>query len=200
MKNVHLAAAIACLAIVVGISDALLWMMISGVGGKANQEDSVEGYTIARHEADTSTDSFMCARADWCGVDFTRLAAHPETLVGKRVFILGYLAVDSGIVSLFASEEDYARMESGRSLEIGGNRRDLTALVKAHRNSYVRIEGGYVFPRTGRGRSGRLGTLMPPLVVREVHARLSEQAADDILVRLGYPDGIEEDPRKLRGN
>lgn len=184
MRNVHLTAALAALALIVVGTGAFLWMKINEVDAKA----SGGHLEFAHIKKSAPMDAFMCARVDWCGVDFTRLAAHPEVLVGKRVFILGYLSVDRGVVSLFASEEDYLRMEEGRSLEIGGNRRELSALVEAHGNKYVRIEGTYEFPPIGRGRSARLGALVPPIMVREFHARSIDQGVDDILVRVRYPD------------
>jgi hypothetical protein len=160
---------------------------ISKLNNKIDDENSKRLSVDFVQEA-ALTEKFMCARADWCEVDFTRLAAHPEVLIGKRVFILGYLGIDHGVVSLFATQDDFLRMQSGRSLEIAGSRRDLSALVETHGNQYVRIEGTYQFPPLGRGRSGRLGTLVPPLIAREFHARSSEQAMDDISVRVQYPN------------
>jgi hypothetical protein len=202
VKNVHLTVALTALAVIVAGSNVLLWMKIIEVDSKLEDRYSVRPRPAYVAKAAAPIDALMCARADWCGVDFTRLAAHPEVLVGKRIFILGYLSVDHGVVSLFASEEDYVRMEAGRSLEIGGNRRNLSALVEAHGNKYVWIEGTYEFPHVGRGRSARLGSLIPPIVAREFQARSLEQGADDILVRVRYPDesnGTEAEPEGTEG-
>lgn len=186
MKNSHLTVALAVLALMfVGVF-IVLWSRISEIDGNSShvRAASLESSDIERKKF--PIEDFMCPRANWCAADFTRLAAHPEALVGKRIFILGYLAVDGGVVSLFASEEDYLRMEEGRSLEIGGNRSDLSALFEAHGNRYVRIEGTYEFPPVGRGRSARLGVLEPPIVARAFHPRARTQGVDEILVRIRY--------------
>ena len=177
---------LAVVVIVAIASNILLWHDLAEL--RTHAKDQPSSRERAGNKENLWLDNFMCPRANWCGVDFTRLAAHPRTVSGKRLFILGYLAVDGGIVSLFARKEDYIRLEYGRSLEVGGDRHDLVALIQAHGNSYVRLEGTYRLPELGPSRSGRLGTLEPPIEAFEFQPRAFEQGPEDIGVRVRYLD------------
>jgi hypothetical protein len=123
--------------------------------------------------------------SDWCRLDFTRLAVHGDAVKGKRIFVLGFLVVDGGDVSLYANAEDYSRMERGRSLEIRSSRNELERLVSSQGYKYVRIEG--TFNKDAETiKAGRLGVLEPPFTVRPVLPRLGKEDASDIAVNLRY--------------
>lgn len=122
----------------------------------------------------------------WCAFDFTRLAIYSDRLQGARVYILGYIAVDSGVVTLYETEGDYLRGERGRSIEIRATRQELSSLVEKYGYSYARIEGTFQVDRS-TNKDARLGMLRPPFViVPTIEHPQKREGVNDISVHAEY--------------
>lgn len=122
----------------------------------------------------------------WCAFDFTRLAIYSDRLQGARVYLLGYIAVDSGVVTLYETEGDYLRGERGHSIEIRAARQELSSLVEKYGYSYARVEGTFQVDRN-TNKEARLGMLRPPFVVIPVDEHPQKrEGVDDIAVHAEY--------------
>ena len=82
-------------------------------------------------------------RQDFCPTDFERLAVSPISADGKKVWILGYLAIDNGQVVIFATEEDFLDLQYGRSISVHGTREQLVKLFSEFGYKKVRISGQF---------------------------------------------------------
>jgi hypothetical protein len=172
---------------------SVLWSRLDGLSAKVGSNSSaIEKIKESRGGSRLISDS-VCTlerRKNWCETDFLRLSTNPYSAKGKHLRITGFLAVDNGIVALFASEEDYKSMERGRSIEVRGSREELVKLFSEFGYKKVRLEGTFGIDLHTR-RGGWLGVLLPPHAGTEVHPREAREGVEDIAVDVGF---IEADP------
>lgn len=165
----------------------LLWAQISELS--YGEKPAYHRSAAPKSSSESSSQNTpLCSRrggANWCNLDFVQIAVHNRALRGNRVYTLGYLAIDNGVVTLFASEQDYLNMANGRSLEVRGGLVELKKLFSDFGYSQVRLEGTFDQDADSR-RAGRLGLLHPPFKVVPLRPRIAKEGAADISVHIGY--------------
>lgn len=177
-----------CIGLTVGL--AMLWSLRTRVGQVESKQINVDVHALAKAPNERKLFEAMCANRtlgkNWCALDFTRLAAHPMTIQGKKLFVLGYVAIDRGNLVLYATESDYALGENGRSLQVMGRRAELEELFAEYGNRYVRIEGTFDSTLSSVQHAGRIGALHPPFHTAPWEARTQREGIDNLAVHISY--------------
>ena len=118
----------------------------------------------------------------WCLMDFFRLASMPHLFDGETIYLTGFLAIDGGSLVLYSSEEDFQYRQPWRSLRIRGSANQIEAIAQGHLYQYVRLEGSFDSNDRADIESGRLGSMLPPVSVREAEVDDRRQSVDEIRI------------------
>lgn len=161
----------------------ILW---SRTGSLREQVSRLEGASGSTHREPLQTRVHGCRKdKTWCHLDFTRLEVLSNEVHAASIWILGYMAIDNGVLTLYENEDAYLRAQNERSIEIRGTRSELEDLFKKHGYKYVRIEGKF-----GAGpesqRSSKIGVLHSPFRVVDVPIRSRREGVNDISVHVSY--------------
>lgn len=78
-----------------------------------------------------------------CRTSFYRVAAKPEAYHGRVISIVGFLVIDNGELTMYASMDDYDYMASGASITLLVPNEEITALVRNKLYGYVMAFGHF---------------------------------------------------------
>lgn len=123
-------------------------------------------------------------RSQICNSSFIRLAPNIHAANGKKLSIVGFVAMRYGVPLLYSSDVDYRNDVVVNSIAIRGNRGTLISLLKDHGYKYLRIEGVF-FPAVPGEKTPWLGEIRPPFVISEI-VQMERESLDDLLVGHEY--------------
>lgn len=123
-------------------------------------------------------------RPQICNSSFLRLAPNTQAVNGRKLSIVGFVAMRYGVPLLYSSDTDHINDIVVNSIVIRGDRDTLTALLKEHEDKYLRIEGTFVSATPGP-RTPWLGEIRPPFVISEI-VQLERESLDDLLISHEY--------------
>ena len=123
-----------------------------------------------------------------CDISFARLIAQPEAYHGRVVSIVGFLAIDNGDLTLYASEGDYERQVDGASVRVLVPDPIGARSIQEKLYGYVDVDGFFDanaftsdHPRLGEITAiGGLGTMTRrPVREREIYIHVEDLGLDD---------------------
>lgn len=188
------------------ISQLLCIILIGIVWVKLSERNRVSSKKLMVASSSSSSSKrddaeWVCANRipgrNWCALDFTRLSVNADAIQARRLYILGYLAIDQGNLVLYADELDYSHGERGRSLQIMGKRDELRNLALQYGYKYIRLEGTFDQKVGSVRQSGRLGAMHPPFEVVPLVPRAGRETTDDLSVHITYMPPSKEGSVKV---
>lgn len=181
--------------IALALTFAVLFLIFFRPGLNSPKTSTKEAGTTVKESPRYRVDevSHVCAKRsrlrDWCSTDFVELKIYRSALQGRKVYILGYLAIDDGTLTLYQDEMAYLNTSNGMSLEIRGSLSQLKDIFSRFGYGYVRIEG--TFDQGLGSVSDRIGILHPPFRIVPVRGRALKETVNDIGAHVSYLDPNE---------
>lgn len=174
----------------------LITLLLAGIGcgaaiDSADNDNSDKNSPPTKHlhaegESSDRAVHVLCARRirtqPTCNVDFARLAAVYPLISSLRMSITGYLAVDNGVLALFATEQDYRNYVVSRSIQIRIHSKEEAQPFTNMMYTYVNIDGVYSKDFQSNNIQGRLGYMHSPVRVYKVDQRRVDLGIDEILL------------------
>lgn len=139
-------------------------------------------YGTPRSIAADTVCSLASRSIDFCQTDFVRLASNTKGADGKNIWIVGFLAVDSRQLVLYANRDAFELVENGQSILIRSNYSNLVQLRSEYGNQEVRIRGTFRAAQRNSPDSSRLGTLQGKLFVKRAERRSVANPTEGLVV------------------
>jgi hypothetical protein len=140
--------------------------------------------TAGQGVAVTQTEKILCGGRLFgrsaCSTDFWKIESDAPQLDGNTIVVTGYLAIDSHMLVLYASELDYQIHRDGLSLLIRFPAIEQKRIVDEFGYSYVTIAAKYDRNEATSVRGGRLGALLGPYEIRGVDMRTSRPGSSEL--------------------